>query len=233
MALHLAVVGWIICHAPLKPEALYKPLAVMDFMAYDPEGGEPGGGDPDLEEAAPPEPEPEADEAEPAEPEEPEELPEVLESTAQEAEPLPPPPPPKKAEAKPRPKPAAPQPAAGPPAESSQVGPGRGGEGGGSGRGTRDAMRAYQAQVRRKLERNKKYPATAQARKITGVATVSFTIHRSGSVSGVRLASGSGHAILDDEVMALISRASPLPPIPPEISANAISLSVPIRFSAR
>jgi protein TonB len=94
-------------------------------------------------------------------------------------------------------------------------------------------MKAYQSQVRRKLERNKKYPQYAQARKITGVATLSFTIHRSGSVSGAKLANSSGHAILDDEVRALLQRAAPMPPIPPEISANTLSLSIPIRFSVR
>ena len=231
LGIHLAAVIWILLFSPVKPEVVYKPLGVMDFMVYDPEGGEPGGGVGDhLEE------EPELETAEPeSEPAEPEELPAVVESAAEEAEPLPPPPPPKKVEAKPRPKPAAaPRPAAGPIAENTgQIGQGRGGEGGGSGRGTRDAMKAYQSQVRRKLERNKKYPQGAQARNITGVATISFTIHRNGSVSGTRLAKSSGHAILDDEVVALLQRTAPMPAIPPEIPANAISLSVPIRFSVR
>jgi protein TonB len=226
LGLHLAAVFWIVLLAPLKPEAVYQPLGVMDFMLYDPEGGEPGG----EEEAAPPEPE--MEEAEP-EPDEPEELPAVVESAAPEAEPPPPPPPPKKNEAPPKPKPPAAEPRTAPAGNAGQAGQGRGGEGGGTGRGTRDAMRAYQSQVRRKLERNKKYPAAAQARKITGVATLGFTIHRGGAVSGVRLAKSSGHAILDDEVLALLQRAASLPPIPPEISANTLSLSVPIRFSVR
>ena len=227
LGLHLAVVAWLVFFAPLKPEALYQPLGVMDFMVYDPEGGEPGGAD-SPEEPAPTEPEPAEEEPEI---EEPEDLPELVESAAPEAEPLRPPPPaaPKKPEAKPKPL----TPPRSPAENQGSAGPGRGGEGGGTGQGTRDALKAYQSQVRRKLERNKKYPPAAQARRITGVATVSFTIHRSGTVSGVRLTSGSGHAILDDEVLALLARAAPLPPIPPEISSNTLSLAVPIRFSVR
>ena len=222
LGLHLAVMAWIIFFAPLKPESAYTPLAVMEFMVYDPEGGEPGGEE--LAEQAPPEPEA-------LEPD-PEEVPPAVESTAEEAEPLPAPPPPEKPKPKPEAKPK-PAPAPGPEKDEGQTGPGRGGEGGGTGQGTRDALRAYQSQIRRKLERNKKYPPAAQARNITGVANIAFTVHRNGEVSGVRLTSSSGHAILDDEVRALLQRAAPLPPIPKEIPKDSLSLTVPIRFSNR
>jgi protein TonB len=228
LGLHLALIAWIILFAPLKPEAVYKPLAVMDFMVYDPEGGEPGG----VEEAAEPAPpEPEVAEPDP----EPEEAPPVVESTAPEAEPLPAPPEkpkpkPDKSKPKPQPQPAA---APGPAEGAGQVGPGRGGEGGGTGQGTRDALRAYQSQIRRRLERNKKYPPAAQARKITGVASIAFTVRRNGEVAGVRLTSSSGHAVLDDEVRALLQRSAPLPPIPKEIPQDSLSIAVPIRFSTR
>jgi len=227
LGLHLAVMAWMFFFAPLKPESLYKPLAVMDFMVYDPEGGEPDERE-EAELAEPPPPEPEAPEAEV---EEPEEAPPVVESTAPEAEPLPAPPPEKpKPKLEPKPKPL---PAPAPADDPGQAGTRRGGAGGGPGQGTRDALRAYQSQIRRKLDRNKKYPQAAQANNITGVANIAFTVHRNGEVSGVRLTSSSGHAILDDEVRALLQRAAPLPPIPKEIPKDSLSLTVPIRFSSR
>jgi protein TonB len=45
----------------------------------------------------------------------------------------------------------------------------------------------------------------------TGSATVAFTISPSGSVSGVRLLRGSGVAAIDQEVQAMVRRASPFP----------------------
>jgi protein TonB len=110
---------------------------------------------------------------------------------------------------------------------------GRGGAGGGSGQGTRNALQAYSSLIRRRLERNKKYPPAAQARRITGLVTVSFTVSRSGAVSGTRLVGSSGQSLLDDEVMALLRRVSPLPPIPSEVTQNSVTLTVPISFSVR
>jgi protein TonB len=61
----------------------------------------------------------------------------------------------------------------------------------------------------------------------TGSATVSFTIGGSGSVSGVRLARGSGVAAIDQEVQAMVRRASPFPPPPGGRSEQFI---VPVSF---
>jgi protein TonB len=61
----------------------------------------------------------------------------------------------------------------------------------------------------------------------TGSATVSFTIGGSGSVSGVRLARASGVAAIDQEVQAMVRRASPFPPPPGGRSEQFI---VPVSF---
>jgi periplasmic protein TonB len=61
----------------------------------------------------------------------------------------------------------------------------------------------------------------------TGSATVSFTIGGSGGVSGVRLARASGVAAIDQEVQAMVRRASPFPPPPGGRSEQFI---VPVSF---
>jgi protein TonB len=53
---------------------------------------------------------------------------------------------------------------------------------------------------------------------------------RDGRVAGFYLVRSSGCPELDDEVLAMIERASPLPPAPPEIREQIVQLVVPIRF---
>jgi protein TonB len=251
---HAAVLAFIIFAG--TADSSFRTLAVYEYDVYDPLGGEPGGGlDSLAEEAAQQLPEPVEEIPEP-EPEEPEPDPEpvsFVESTSQKAEEIAPPPPPEpKAEPKPKPKPkpqpkpqAAPQAqSGGPPATAGMAGgtPGRpgggpgsgqGGVGGGTGMGTRDAREAYKSKVRRKLERNKKYPPRAMTDHIEGIATVRFTINRSGQVVSCSLVKASGHSILDDEVQALLRRVNPFPEFPPELTDPTITLTAPIQFKIR
>lgn len=83
------------------------------------------------------------------------------------------------------------------------------------------------------LERNKRYPADARARGEQGEAQLAFSIDRSGGVHGARIVRSSGSAALDRETLALVQRASPLPPPPPEIRGGSISIVVPIRYNLR
>jgi protein TonB len=83
------------------------------------------------------------------------------------------------------------------------------------------------------LERNKRYPSEARARGEQGVAQLAFSVDRSGGVHNARITRSSGSSILDSETLALVQRASPLPPPPPEISGGQIAIAVPIRYSMR
>ncbi len=46
-----------------------------------------------------------------------------------------------------------------------------------------------------------------------------------------RLVRGSGDASLDEEAVAMIRRASPVPAPPDGLGSGAIALTVPIKFS--
>ena len=223
-ALHLAIILSLILLAGGSAESQYKPLATMDFAYYDPDGGEPGGG----EESAPeqePEPEPEP---------EPSEIPDIVTSTSETAAPAPAPPSAvEKAKPKPKPKPAPPKSeGVNPSGEpgTGQTGVGQGGVGGGTGQGNPNAFNAYTSKIRAKLNRLKKYPPAMASKRLGGVVTINFTIDRGGNVISSRMAASSGQPVLDQEVMALLKRCSPFPAMPKELTQTTLNLTVPIQF---
>lgn len=68
------------------------------------------------------------------------------------------------------------------------------------------------------LDRYKHYPDAARAQRQEGTALLSFGMDRDGRVLAYYLVRSSGCPELDDEVLAMIVRASPLPPAPPELN---------------
>ena len=91
----------------------------------------------------------------------------------------------------------------------------------------------YVSLIRAQLERNKVYPRSAQQRRQQGRAMVRIAIDRAGHVIQYRLESSSGHELLDREVVAMIQRASPLPPVPPSFNGESLELVVPVEFFLR
>jgi len=77
------------------------------------------------------------------------------------------------------------------------------------------------------LARYKQYPADARSRGDGGTATVAFSLSGSGGVTSVRLTRGSGVASIDQEVQAMVRRASPFP-APPD--GRSTSFTVPVSF---
>ncbi|HWB52479.1 MAG TPA: TonB family protein [Stellaceae bacterium] len=92
---------------------------------------------------------------------------------------------------------------------------------------------SWQMRVAAQLERNKRYPRLAQEQRQEGVATLRFALDRQGRVLSAQIAKGSGFTLLDEEVLALVRRAEPLPPPPPEVPGATIELTVPVQFSLR
>jgi periplasmic protein TonB len=92
---------------------------------------------------------------------------------------------------------------------------------------------SWQTSLMRQLQRFKRYPPAAQSRKEEGVVLLSFSLDRSGHVLAHSIARSSGHPDLDNEVMAMIMRAEPLPTLPDSMPQTRIDLTVPIRFSLR
>ncbi len=84
-----------------------------------------------------------------------------------------------------------------------------------------------------RLERFKRYPAEARARGVEGVAQLAFDVDRSGRVHRAHIVRSSGSDLLDRATLALIERAQPLPPPPPQLRGAQIAITVPIRYNIR
>jgi periplasmic protein TonB len=92
---------------------------------------------------------------------------------------------------------------------------------------------AWQTSLVRHLEQFKRYPSAAQSRGEEGVVLLGFSVDRTGHVLAHRVVRSSGYPALDDEVMAMIERAQPLPPFPANMPEDKLDLTVPIRFSLK
>jgi periplasmic protein TonB len=96
---------------------------------------------------------------------------------------------------------------------------------------TSSAQHSFSALIAAQLERYKRYPALAQRRGEEGTVLLRFAIDRSGNVVAAQIERSSGHTMLDDEVMALVRRAAPLPAPPADLAGNTVTLVVPVSFS--
>jgi protein TonB len=96
-----------------------------------------------------------------------------------------------------------------------------------------DALPNWKSQLVARIERYKRYPSEAQARGEHGIVQLAFSVDRSGSVHNPRVVHSSGSSILDHETLALVERAQPLPPPPPEVTGSQIPIVVPIRYFDR
>jgi len=90
------------------------------------------------------------------------------------------------------------------------------------------AAASWRSDLMAHLNRYKRFPSGAGR---GGVATIAFTINRSGQVTNSRLLRSSGDSVLDAEAVSLPRRASPVPAPPPGAGGRSIGLAVPIRFS--
>lgn len=84
-----------------------------------------------------------------------------------------------------------------------------------------------------RLGQAKRYPNEARRNQQEGVAFVRVTMDRAGAVLSARIERGSGYSALDEETLALVHRAAPLPVPPAEVPGNPIMLTIPVRFSLR
>ena len=79
----------------------------------------------------------------------------------------------------------------------------------------------------------KRYPERARSRGDQGVALATFTMDRAGRVIAQSLVRSSGSALLDEEALALIHRAEPLPAPPADVPGATLTLTVPVSFALR
>lgn len=172
------------------------------------------------------------------------------------AKPAPPRPEPKTADTKPPPTPKPPEPRVAeakpaPPRQEAAArptasAPGAGGKAGrqarpdtgdaesdSAGGGMPGVSTDFAALLQAWLAKHKEYPRSAQLRRQQGTALLYFVMDRTGRVLDYRLEKSSGYPLLDREVVAMIERAQPLPPIPDELGQDRLELVVPVQFLLR
>ncbi|KAB2911173.1 MAG: energy transducer TonB [Hyphomicrobiaceae bacterium] len=93
---------------------------------------------------------------------------------------------------------------------------------------------AWEKALNSHLNRYKRYPDGARARGVQGMVNVAFMIDRSGQVISSHVVQSSGSPLLDEEALAVLRRASPLPSPPEHLFAGAaLNLALPIQFRIR
>jgi len=91
----------------------------------------------------------------------------------------------------------------------------------------------FQVKLLRHLNRHKRYPAQARAKREQGTVMVRFIMDRSGKVVHAVLEKACNFPALNEEGVALLSRAQPLPIPPPQLEGDRIEMIVPVEFSLR
>lgn len=93
------------------------------------------------------------------------------------------------------------------------------------------ARQSYLAEVLAQIARHKRYPREARHDGVTGVVSVTFTILANGTVDTEQVSGSSGDHRLDQAALAMLSRASPFPPIPRNLGMPTLELTLPVEFS--
>jgi protein TonB len=91
----------------------------------------------------------------------------------------------------------------------------------------------WQTALASHLGRFKRYPTAARSSSEQGAATVAFTVDRDGRLVSSRIAQSSGSPLLDEETLAMLMRAQPMPKPPGTAPDSALSLVVPVRFDIK
>ncbi len=139
--------------------------------------------------------------------------------------------------ARPRPSPARAQPVAAPVPDTAT--PAHSGSGGGdASRVARSANAAaiegdYLRGLQQAIARNRFYPPEARRDDVSGVVTVAFTIQSDGRLGDVRVAKGSGFAVLDQAALDTLRRLGSYRPIPTGTGRTRWPVRVPIVFDLR
>jgi protein TonB len=78
------------------------------------------------------------------------------------------------------------------------------------------------------ITRNLTYPVVARRMKWQGTVVVSFVVLENGRVEDIRIVTGSGHSVLDKNVVATIKKVQPLPAPP-----AAAEFTMPIKYTLK
>ncbi|MGP1664893.1 MAG: energy transducer TonB, partial [Rhodanobacter sp.] len=95
------------------------------------------------------------------------------------------------------------------------------------------AIVTWQSVLLGHLAQYRRYPRQAERAHQQGIAYVRFAVDRHGNVLSAQVDRSSGHPLLDQETLATVRRASPVPAPPSAIPGDPVEVVVPVVFSLR
>jgi protein TonB len=94
-----------------------------------------------------------------------------------------------------------------------------------------DGLRQYRIELASAARRFRAYPALARARGWEGVAQIVVSVSAEGGLPAVKLARTSGHGVLDEQAVEMLSHAAAATPVPASLLGRSFVVPMPIRFS--
>lgn len=88
----------------------------------------------------------------------------------------------------------------------------------------------YLKRLRRWIKQRMEYPAESKRRKEEGTVLVAFTIARDGTILSKEIRESSGFPGLDEAVLDMLDRSSPVPPLPEEFVGEQARVVLPFQF---
>jgi len=89
---------------------------------------------------------------------------------------------------------------------------------------------AWQKEINKLLEKNKRYPSQVRAQRQRMVARVAVNMDRQGKVTSARIATSSGLSAFDQTALEIIERAQPFPPPPTVLPGVEVPVIMQIWF---
>ena len=91
----------------------------------------------------------------------------------------------------------------------------------------------YLAELNRHLSRYYEYPRRARRLGQEGTPLVVFEFTRGGALIRHSVRQSSGHSMLDDATLAMLSAADPLPEVPASMAGTTFTFALPVKFELR
>ena len=92
---------------------------------------------------------------------------------------------------------------------------------------------AWQKEINKLLEKNKRYPSQVRTQRERMVTRVAVNMDRQGKVTSARIATSSGLSAFDQTALEIIERAQPFPPPPAVLQGAEVPVIMQIWFDPR
>jgi periplasmic protein TonB len=92
---------------------------------------------------------------------------------------------------------------------------------------------AWQKEINKLLEKNKRYPSQVRDQRQRMVTRVAVNMDRQGKVTSARIATSSGLSAFDQTALEIIERAQPFPPPPAVLQGAEVPVIMQIWFDPR